>query len=349
MCWPVEVMILSEPLSSVDWKLNELLAADRRAREYAQHSGQQEMTEQKPFAPWEPRALNADIADHSQDKVDAEADPLVAEGEPEPADQPDDQDHEHFGPEPDFDAMLADARSAGERSGYARASEELAQDREQQREQIQQLVSAIGQAQVDLTDYVEFVRELATAIAEHVLRQELLCSSERMRDLVRSAVGRLASDSVAKLEIRANQRTLDSLVEALAGLDTQPALHRDESLGDGDFHFKMASTEGAEIVADKINSAVTSLFAAAEVPQQRSISDAASETTIDSTTETASESATEYAAETRESQPEGQELLPADRNQPHPVSPDAGTDNGTTEIDAQWPDSDSADTDKGQD
>ncbi len=52
LCWPVEVMILSEPLSSVDWKLNELLAADRRAREYAQHSGQlEEMTEQKPFAP----------------------------------------------------------------------------------------------------------------------------------------------------------------------------------------------------------------------------------------------------------------------------------------------------------
>lgn len=344
---------MSEPLSSVDWKLNELLAADRRAREYAQQSGQREMVAQKPFAPWEPRALDAGSADQSQQVTDTEADPQSVDGEHDQGNSPGGQDHEPLEPapepEPDFDAMLADARSAGERSGYARASEELAQQHQQQREQLQQLVAAINNTQVDLTDYVDFVRDLAAVIAEHVVRQELLSSSERMRDLVQSAVNRLTPDSAAELEIRANQRTLDSLTEALAGLDLQPALHHDESLGDGDFHFKLAATEGAEVVADKIRSVVDSLFCAEQQPQQDAadcqVSGSAVDSAGDSATETHAEPADEPATDRQDSQPSVQELLPANREQPQSDSPGYGMTDEAEDAELQWSEDDSADPD----
>jgi hypothetical protein len=279
-------MTLSDSLSRVDWKLNQLLAADRRAREYARQSGQSGSQPDRRFAPWAPRELEAGQTGLVEPEAGQE---LSGDTAAEPNNDPEKLSNESTvaveepDPEPDIDALLAEARAAGERSGYARAMTELEGEQQQQREQLQQLVTAVGEARIDLTDYVSFVRELATVLAEKVTREELSCSVDRMQVLVQSALQRLEVATDSEVQIFANGRTLQILREALDGIQTRPVLRTDEQLGDGDFHFKMAATEGYELIAEKIRDVVTDLFGAdqlssEQLPEPRSSSNVTQET-----------------------------------------------------------------------
>lgn len=263
-------MTLSESLSKVDWKLNDLLVADRRAREYARQSGHPESPAENQFAPWAPRDLDAeqkaderDLAESTSDMDQPPSDSVAsAAAEDEEAQQ------ETDAAAPDIEALVANARAAGESSGYARASAELEDEIKQQRGELQQLIDAISSTRVDLGVYVDFVRELAMLLAERVVREELLGSQEKLQKLVEQAIERLGAAVNSKVEIFVNARTLEVLRNASISEQAIAALHEDRHLGDGDFRFKIGATESVESVHDSIRNIVSALFDGAQYPPQ---------------------------------------------------------------------------------
>ncbi len=254
--------ILSKPQTKIDWKLNELLAADRRAREYARQSGQPGLPAADSFAPWSPLQLDIEQPAPVTRDIDASQEEPEANSAEEEASSTDrvDAEREPVAADPDIETLVANARAAGESSGYSRAMAELEQGYAQQRQELQSVLEAISSARVDLGTYVDFTRELAVLLAEQVVRAELVHSADKIRRLVEDAITRLGPDTESEIEIRANARTLEVLRQAVMDEETMPTLLEDRHLGDGDFVFRMGDTEGVESVSEKIRKLASALF-----------------------------------------------------------------------------------------
>ena len=253
---------MSKPQTKIDWKLNELLAADRRAREYARQSGQPGLPAADSFAPWSPLQLDLEQPDPETREFDASQEELEAHSAEEEASSTDrvDAEQEPEEADPDIETLVANARAAGESSGYARAMAELEQGYAQQRQELQSVLEAISSARVDLGTYVDFTRELAVLLAKQVVRAELVHSADKIKKLVEDAIARLGPDTESEIEIRANARTLEVLRQAVLDEEAMPTLLEDRHLGDGDFVFRMGDTEGVESVSEKIRKLASALF-----------------------------------------------------------------------------------------
>ena len=286
--------ILSKPQTKIDWKLNELLAADRRAREYARQSGQPGLPAADSFAPWSPLQLDIEQPGPVTRDIDASQEEPEAHSGIEEASSTDpvDTEQEPVAADPDIETLVANARAAGESSGYARAMAELEQGYAQQRQELQSVLEAISSAQVDLGTYVDFTRELAVLLAEQVVRAELVLSADKIRKLVEDAIARLGPDTESEIEIRANARTLEVLRRAVMDEEAMPTLLEDRHLGDGDFVFRMRDTEGIESVSEKIRKLASALFdhpaAQADITDTDTDTDTDTETGADANRDTAS-------------------------------------------------------------
>jgi len=282
--------ILSKPQTKIDWKLNELLAADRRAREYARQSGQPGLPAADSFAPWSPLQLDIEQPDPETREFDASQEEPEAHSAVEEASSTDrvDAEQEPEEADPDLETLVANARAAGESSGYARAMAELEQGYAQQRQELQSVLEAISSARVDLGTYVDFTRELAVLLAEQVVRAELVHSADKIKKLVEDAIARLGPDTESEIEIRANARTLEVLRQAVLDEEAMPTLLEDRHLGDGDFVFRMGDTEGIESVSEKIRKLASALFDHPAAQADITDTDTDTETGADANRDTAS-------------------------------------------------------------
>lgn len=282
--------ILSKPQTKIDWKLNELLAADRRAREYARQSGQPGLTAADSFAPWSPLQLDIEQPGPVTRDIDASQEEPEAHSGIEEASSTDrvDTEQEPVAADPDIETLVANARAAGESSGYARAMAELEQGYAQQRQELQSVLEAISSARVDLGTYVDFTRELAVLLAEQVVRAELVHSADKIRKLVEDAIARLGPDTESEIEIRANARTLEVLRQAVMDEEAMPTLLEDRHLGDGDFVFRMGDTEGVESVSEKIRKLASALFDHPAAQADMTDTDTETETETDANRDAAS-------------------------------------------------------------
>lgn len=245
----------------VEWKLNALLLADKKAKAYAQHPLDRSSQAGSVFAPWQPRQVI---------KPPALPDPAAEALEPEPG--------------PDADETVV-ALQAGDAAVQAQLQEELSQ-LQQQLEQVNKtryqeglakgraeasatlaselaalksLVENLEAVHIDLGPFIGYVEQLALQLARAVVRQLVLHDEHYYLDLVRQGIGVLSVSQRQNVQLFLNPQDLELVRSALDTIRPPLVLHGDAGLERGDLRLVSGQTEIEENVALKLDAAFAAL------------------------------------------------------------------------------------------
>ena len=185
---------MSDPLSSVSWRLNELLKAGKKARAFAKSPwGDSESSpEVPPFAPMQPKTLDTlpdgareteSIDLDKEDDGELEVETLAPEvEEPEALEQP---------VLPQFsEEDLEQARQEADAQGYQRGLDEGNNQWREAREAFLTLVDMFRSAQSNTDDFYTPLKQLSIHLAEELVRGELTLSPAAVERLVKEALKR---------------------------------------------------------------------------------------------------------------------------------------------------------------
>ena len=225
-------MILSNPNEKIVWELNELLAADRRAKAFNEASVAGEYAERAggfEEAHWQ--QLD-DASEPEQELADAEDDPAAADAvdENEIAALEDESEAEA---EVDIDQLLEARYQEGIAEGIRQSNLES-----QQREALaERFCAAIGSEMEALPRVWPVVTDLSLDIAKTACLQSLRLDENRFRHFVTSALQAVEFPDSVPVHIKvspamAEMISLDQLSESLS--DHPVSLQADEKLSDGD-------------------------------------------------------------------------------------------------------------------
>lgn len=229
-CLQAAEMTLSKSNDTVVWELNELLAADRRARAFSKASVAGELAE---------RSLGFETSRWHKLGDDADADAeVVAEGElsPEGADELMDGEAVDAAPEEapvDMDALLEAKYQEGIAEGIRQSNLES-----QQREALaERVVEAIQREMAQLPRVWPVVTDLSLDIAKTVCLKALQTDENLFRDYLHRALQQAELPEDIPIEIKVSQAMAnwvpqEHLTEMLS--DQPVILSVDPALADGD-------------------------------------------------------------------------------------------------------------------
>jgi flagellar biosynthesis/type III secretory pathway protein FliH len=254
---------LSESRNSrIDWKLNDLLKADRLARTYAQHSHEPPELPQAGFSPWQPRQLDRPMA----------AEPPPAEtGQTGMQDSP--VQEEVIDVESENRNLHAELQAENQRlrreleqvartrflEGVAKGKVEADAAVQVQLTALRELLEKLQDVHLDVSSFISYIENLALALARATVRQLVLRDEDYYRDLVRQALAALELHAHQDLQLFMNPDDMEAFKPALEGMSRALVFASDPSLERGDVRIVSGHTEIEENLQSRLDAAFASL------------------------------------------------------------------------------------------
>lgn len=228
-------MTLSKANDTVVWELNELLAADRRAKAFSEASAAGDLSA-RPIgfeeAHWQQISSETEAAEHESDYESAE-EAMLADGETAVADESEVEEQEQI----DVDQLLEAKFQEGVAEGIRQSNLES-----QQREALAERFSEAIQAQMDaLPSIWPVVTDLSLDVAKTVCLQSLRVDEQVFRAYLNTALESIEFPDSVPVEIKVSASMAAVLPEQqLSGLlaDRPVSLTVDPDLKDGDISVK---------------------------------------------------------------------------------------------------------------
>lgn len=241
----------------VEWKLNALLLADRKAKAYARHPLNRSSQADGFFAPWQPRQVGKlqSLPVTSAELVEPEPGPVAAEKKVEL----------HIGDpaaEARLQVELGQLREQLEQVTRTRYQEGLAIGRAEatatlatELAALKSLVENLESVHIDLGPFIGYVEQLALQLARAVVRQLVLHDEHYYLDLVRLGIGVFNVSQRQDVQLFLNPMDLELVRSALETIRPPLVLHGDAGLERGDLRLVSGQTEIEENVAFKLDTA----------------------------------------------------------------------------------------------
>ena len=251
-------MILSNEKSSVSWRLNDLLAADKKAKDFAAVSwtNQSSSTGEAVFRRWEPQEINPVVtaeeieAPGESDKTLEKTVDKTVEDEPDPMVV--------------SMAVFNQAKQGSFEDGHARGFEEAELKWKSARDSFLEITQSIYQEQQKATTFFEPLKTLSLHLAQQLVRGELSISSDAIERLIRGVLEEVQEKGPSSIVITLNPDDLgkvrSNLAEDLAYLDLRP----NDSLSQGSVVLSVNSGAIEDLIEHRLEALSESLFA--EVP-----------------------------------------------------------------------------------
>jgi flagellar biosynthesis/type III secretory pathway protein FliH len=251
---------LSEPNPpKVEWKLNALLLADRKAKAYAQHPLGRQSQPREVFAPWQPRqvvnpqSLPAPAAEPAESTAGPEAEaPELQTVDPEAVAR---LQSEVSALQQQLEHMSKSRFQEGLAKGKSDANESLASELAA----LKSLVVNLESVHIDLAPFIGYVEQLALQLARAVVRQLVLHDEHYYLDLIRQGIAVFNVAQRQDVQLFLNPLDLELVRSALETIRPPLVLLDDASLERGDLRLVSGQTEIDENVAFKLDTAFAAL------------------------------------------------------------------------------------------
>lgn len=255
---------MSDPLSSVSWRLNELLKAGKKARAFAKSPwGDSESSpEVPPFAPMQPKTLDTlpdgareteSIDLDKEDDGELEEETLAPEAEePEALEQP---------VLPQFsEEALEQARQEADAQGYQRGLDEGNNQWREAREAFLTLVDMFRSAQSNTDDFYAPLKQLSIHLAEELVRGELTLSPAAVERLVKEALKDIEQQGEGPIVIYLNPQDLQHFTLTLEDQHGNIDLRADQQLSRGSLRVNMDDSAIEDFIEKRLQSLTESLL-----------------------------------------------------------------------------------------
>jgi flagellar biosynthesis/type III secretory pathway protein FliH len=253
---------LSETDSAkVEWKLNALLLADRKAKAYAQHPLDRQSATREVFAPWQPRhvvkpqSLSAPVTESFEPVPEPDAHETAVElytGDP----AAEERLRAELGM---LQQQLEQVTSSRYQEGLTKGRAEATAALEGELAALKALVQNLESIQIDLGPFIGYVEQLALQLARAVVRQLVLHDEHYYLDLVRQGIGVLGVSQRQEVKLFLNPQDLELVRSAIEAIRPPLVLHGDAGLERGDLRLVSGQTEIEESVAFKLDAAFAEL------------------------------------------------------------------------------------------
>ena len=255
---------MSDPLSSVSWRLNELLKAGKKAMAFAKSPwGDSESSpEVPPFAPMQPKTLDTlpdgareteSIDLNKEDDGELEEETLAPEAEePEVLEQP---------VLPQFsEEALEQARQEADAQGYQRGLDEGNNQWREAREAFLTLVDMFRSAQSNTDDFYAPLKQLSIHLAEELVRGELTLSPAAVERLVKEALKDIEQQGEGPIVIYLNPQDLEHFTLTLEDRHGNIDLRADQQLSRGSLRVNMDDSAIEDFIEKRLQSLTESLL-----------------------------------------------------------------------------------------
>ena len=186
---------MSDPLSSVSWRLNELLKAGRKARAFAKSPwGDSDSSPEIPlFSPMQPKTLDTlPEGARETEAIDLHEEETEPHEELTEHDEAESEEAPQPVPPQYTEEALQLAKQEADAIGYKRGLEEGSNQWRETRETFLTLVDMFRSAQSNTADFYAPLKQLSLHLAEELVRGELTLST--------TAIDRLIKESLKDIE-----------------------------------------------------------------------------------------------------------------------------------------------------
>jgi len=262
-----------QPLSNIDWKLNQLLSADRESRQYAMKPQDNKPDLAVEFAPWKPRRLALGGAapdtlvqdEQVPHNTALEESDLTHDEHPADAEQSVEQSAEDCG-ETLSKTELASVRKTAFDAGYQQARQQLLDQIQTQERELESLIDSLNHQHIDVQGQYTALVNLAVFIAEQALRVELIHSQDFISDLAERCTKEIRRHGNDRINIRISLQDFE-LTQALQASHSESVnFIKDKSLKPGDLKLAMGYTEIDETMRHKLQILTNALLSEQKLP-----------------------------------------------------------------------------------
>ena len=257
--------------SSVSWRLNDLLTADRKAKEFAAAGwndiGQIPSTV-SAFTQWSPTVMDVgeltgeelidtleevDNDDISPD-LHQETEELLSEPDNQKPEECDDSNREEEEAAESFAAEALDqAKREAYDEGYSKGRNVAEQEYKKSKEQLDALITSIRAAQQDMTAFYQPMKKLSLHLAQQLVRGELTLSSSAIERLTKGALDDLEYQGEGPIMVYLHPADRDHFGDELYEDFTSLELRVDRSLSQGSVKISVDDTAIEDLIEQRLD------------------------------------------------------------------------------------------------
>ena len=255
---------MSDPLSSISWRLNELLKAGKKARAFAKSPWglSKASSDTPPFSPMQPRSLDAlpegareteSLDLHEEEETELQEEVLADETrEPDEVPQPELPQYS--------EEAMEQAKQEADAEGYQRGLAEGNDQWREAREAFLALVDMFRSAQANTDDFYAPLKQLSLHLAEELVRGELTLSSTAVERLVKEVLKDIEQQGEGPIVIYLNPVDLEQFTLKLDDQQGNIDLRADQQLSRGSIKINMDDSAVEDLIENRLQALTDSLL-----------------------------------------------------------------------------------------
>lgn len=256
--------------SSVSWRLNDLLVADKKAKEFAT-AGWNDPEQSAKVAPlfeeWSPTVVDlaelvdSEVLDAPDDALD---DPMDAgeqapeapvEGVPANAEVVADSNavlEEAQAAAVYAEEALQEAKREAHQEGYEKGRSESVAQYQKSKDELDRLVGSLRTAQSDMTAFYHPLKKLALHVAQQLVRGELSLSSSAVDRLIKSVLDDIEAQGEGPILIYLHPADRDNISDVIYDEFSNIDLRTDRSLSQGSVKISIDDTAIEDLMEQRL-------------------------------------------------------------------------------------------------
>jgi len=252
LCWLELERLLSESDPKIHWRLNDLLRAGQKAKEFAAVSwSSSNESSDSSFIHWQP----SNISD--PDSLTADKAPDLDRAEESIAELPELISQDQIDQNSAIQAAISQARKEAFDAGFSDGSDTVDTKYEALRQELQNFITSLEVYQSDVQSFYDPLKKLAIHIAEQIVRGELTLSSTAIEHLVQKALGDIEHQGIDNIVVTLNPKDADAFIKSL---NDGPEVRADPELSRGSVKVTMGDAAIEDLIEHRIKGIADSIF-----------------------------------------------------------------------------------------
>ncbi|MBV31871.1 MAG: hypothetical protein CMK36_00320 [Porticoccaceae bacterium] len=257
--------------SSVSWRLNDLLTADRKAKEFAAVSWSEtdkDLGSSSTFTHWTPAVVDVDelLDDEGSDTLDEddnydmssdlpqESQEAPLESNDQNKEESDNASREQAEAAESFAAEALDqAKRDAHDEGFLKGRDVAEQEYKKSQRQLEALITSLRAAQQDMTAFYQPMKKLALHLAQQLVRGELTLSSTVIERLTKLALDDLEYQGEGPILVYLHPADRDHFGDELYNDFTSLELRVDRSLSQGSVKISVDDTAIEDLIEQRLD------------------------------------------------------------------------------------------------